>query len=91
MNVTLVDADGEGYGTVYPCAEGRPDTSNVNVASGQTIANFAVVRPDANGEICVYSSMAADVLVDVLVSAGPGFQGIRPARLVDSRSRLGTP
>ncbi|MGA7758544.1 MAG: hypothetical protein WBL31_11455 [Ilumatobacteraceae bacterium] len=90
MNVTLVDADGEGYGTVYPCAEGRPDTSNVNVASGQTIANFAVVRPDVNGEICVYSSVAADVLVDVLGSAGPGFQGIRPQRLVDSRSRLGT-
>ncbi len=91
MNVTLVDAAAAGYATVYPCAEGRPDTSNVNVASGQTIANFAVVRPDANGEICVYSSMAADVLVDVLGSAGPGFQGIRPARLVDSRSRLGTP
>ncbi len=91
MNVTLVDADQAGYGTVYPCAEGRPDTSNVNVATGQTIANFAVVRPDVNGEICVYSSAAADVLVDVLGSAGPGFQGIRPARLVDSRSRLGTP
>ena len=91
MNVTLVDADADGYATVYPCGEGRPATSNVNVASGQTIANFAVVRPDADGEICVYSSMAADILVDVLGSAGPGFQGIRPARLVDSRSRLGTP
>ncbi len=90
MNVTLVDADAAGYGTVYPCADGRPDTSNVNVASRETIANFAVVRPDANGEICVYSSVAADVLVDVLGSAGPGFAGIRPARLVDSRSGIGT-
>jgi hypothetical protein len=91
MNVTLVDADGAGYGTVYPCAEGRPDTSNVNISARQTVANFAVVRPDVNGEICVYSSAAADVLVDVLGSAGPGFRGIRPVRLVDSRSRIGTP
>jgi hypothetical protein len=91
MNVTLVDADEPGYGTVYPCDEGRPDTSNVNISAGQTVANFAVVRPDANGEICVYTSIATDVLVDVLGSAGPGFQGIRPVRLVDSRSRIGTP
>ena len=89
MNVTLVDADEAGYGTVYPCADGRPDTSNVNVGSRGTIANFTVVRPDANGEVCVYSSVAADVLVDVLGSAGPGFEGTRPLRLVDSRSRLG--
>jgi hypothetical protein len=89
MNVTLVDADEAGYGTVYPCADGRPDTSNVNVGSRGTIANFTVVRPDANGEVCVYSSVAADVLVDVLGSAGPGFEGTRPVRLVDSRSRLG--
>ena len=91
MNLTVVGAQAAGFGTVYPCSAGRPDTSNINVSTGQTIANFAVVRPDGNGEICVYSSVAADILVDVMGSAGPGFAGITPSRLVDTRSGLGTP
>lgn len=88
MNLTVVDAEGAGFGTAYPCTAGRPDTSNINVKTGQTIANFAVVRPDGNGEICVYSSVAADILVDVIGSAGPGFVGITPSRFVDTRSEL---
>ena len=91
MNVTIVEAGGAGFGTVYPCAGGRPDTSNVNFSPGQTIANFAVVEPDPNGEICVASSVAADILIDVMGSAGPGFEGITPSRLVDTRSGIGTP
>ena len=91
MNLTVVNAEAAGFGTVYPCSAGRPDTSNINFTTGQTIANFAVVRPDGNGEICVYSSAAADILVDVMGSAGPGFVGITPARRVDTRSGLGTP
>ena len=43
MNLTMVDASTAGYATVHPCASRRPDTSNVNVRGGQTIANFAIV------------------------------------------------
>lgn len=90
MNLTIVGAHNAGFGTVYPCAGGRADTSNINYRRGQTIANFAVVQPDANGEICVYSSEAADILIDVMGSAGPGFEGMRPSRKVDTRSGIGT-
>ncbi len=90
MNLTIVEPEGAGFGTVYPCAGGRSDTSNINYGRGQTIANFAVVQPDANGEICVYSSAAADILIDVMGSAGPGFEGIGPSRKVDTRSGIGT-
>jgi hypothetical protein len=90
MNLTIVEPGGAGFGTAYPCAGGRPDTSNINYDRGQTIANFAVVQPDANGEVCVYSSAAADILIDVMGSAGPGFEGIRPSRMVDTRSGIGT-
>ncbi len=90
MNLTIVEARNAGFGTVYPCAGGRPDTSNINYGGGQTIANFAVVQPDVNGEICVYSSEAADILIDVMGSAGAGFEGIRPSRKVDTRSGIGT-
>ena len=90
MNLTIVEPASAGFGTVYPCAGGRPDTSNINFGRGQTIANFAVVQPDVNGEICVYSSESADILIDVMGSAGAGFEGIRPARKVDTRSGIGT-
>ncbi|TFH14266.1 MAG: hypothetical protein E4H05_09710 [Acidimicrobiales bacterium] len=89
MNLTIVEAQNVGFGTVYPCAGGRPDTSNINFGPGQTIADFAVVRPDVNDEICVYASAAADILIDVMGSAGPGFDGIRPSRMVDTRSGIG--
>jgi len=91
MNLTIVEPEGAGFGTAYPCAGGRPDTSNINFGRGRTIANFAVVQPDSNGEICVYSSVAADILIDVMGSAGTGFEGIGPSRKVDTRSGIGTP
>jgi hypothetical protein len=89
MNVTIVEAGAAGFATAYPCADGRPEASNVNFVAGQTVANFAVVRPDANGEICVYSDAASDILIDVMGSSGPGFQGIVPTRLIDTRNGIG--
>jgi len=86
MNLTIVGADDRGFGTAYPCDDGRSDTSNINYAAGQTIANFALVQPDADGEICVYSHVAADILIDVMGSTGPGFEGVGPLRLFDSRN-----
>ena len=52
-NLTVVDAAGAGFTTAYPCATGRTNTSNSNFVAGQTIANFATVRADANGDICI--------------------------------------
>jgi hypothetical protein len=89
MNLTIVEAGAAGFATAYPCADGRPEASNVNFASGQTIANFAAVRPDVHGEVCVYSDAASDILIDVMGSSGPGFQGVKPARLVDTRNGIG--
>ncbi len=84
-NVTIADPRAAGYATVYPCADGQPDTSNVNYLAGQNVANMVTVRPDAAGEICVYTYTATEVIVDVLGATGDGFVGIRPARLVDTR------
>jgi hypothetical protein len=91
MNLTIVEAGAAGFATAYPCAGGRPDTSNLNFVAGQTIANFAVVQPDANGEICVFADASADVLIDVMGSAGAGFTGVGPLRLVDTRNGIGVP
>jgi hypothetical protein len=90
MNLTIVEAADAGFATVYPCSRGRPGASNVNVGRGQTIANFALVQPDASGEVCVYTDVAADVVVDVLGATGAGFTGVAPTRLTDTRNGIST-
>jgi len=65
VNLTAVAPDGPGYLTVYPCDQPRPVASNVNYAPGQTVAVLAVARPDADGNVCVFSKAATDVVVDL--------------------------
>lgn len=64
VNVTVVDPAAAGYVSVYPCGP-QPEVSNVNVAAGATTANMAVLLAGAGGEVCVFSSVATDVLIDV--------------------------
>ena len=61
-NVTVVDADGSGYATVFACDKPRPGTSNVNFVDGQTAATFVAVATDANGDLCVVASASAHLL-----------------------------
>ncbi|MFM9038009.1 MAG: S8 family peptidase, partial [Actinomycetota bacterium] len=58
LNVTVVDPEvgnEGGYVTVYPCAAGRPDASNLNFTNNQIIANTVIAPVDINGNICFYS------------------------------------
>jgi hypothetical protein len=63
-----------------------PPTSNLNVVAQQTVANFATVKPDAAGSICVFTHSSAQVIVDVMGTVGPAFAGLAvPSRAFDSR------
>jgi len=84
-NLTIADARGDGFATVYPCAEQRPSTSSINYSAGRNIANLVVVRPDESGALCVYTHRAAEVIIDVVGTTGDSFAGTSPARLTDSR------
>lgn len=84
-NLTVADPRSNGYATVYPCADGRPATSNLNYGPGRNLANLVVVEPDADGWLCVYTHRAAEVVVDVMGSTGDGFAAAGPRRLHDSR------
>lgn len=70
LNVTAVDTQSNDYGgfvTVYPCAtasSARPDVSNLNFRSGQTLANSVTVPVSANGYICFYVYGTAHLLAD---------------------------
>jgi hypothetical protein len=85
-NVTLVGAAGPGYATVFPCGT-LPGTSSVNYLAGGTVANEVIAKLSPTGSICVFTSAAANVLVDVAgyVPASSDFVSLTPVRLADTR------
>ncbi len=85
-NITATQADGDGFLTVFPCASGLPVASNLNVTAGRDVANFVLVEPDPAGHVCVFSSTATHVIVDIVGSMGDTFSGQTPQRLLDTRS-----
>jgi hypothetical protein len=92
VNITATNAVAPGFLTAFRCGDPTPVASNVNYAAGATVANLAVVPSAANGTICIYTSSATDVLVDLLGTYGPTglrYQPAVPARLLDTRSGLG--
>ena len=107
LNITAINPAGPGYIAAYPCDQQRPTVSNVNYGTrggGSVTANAAVARPDANGNVCVYSLAATDLVVDVagtfpeaISSTAPnalpteaGFEAEpTPSRLLDTRERGG--
>jgi predicted esterase len=65
LNVTVTQAAGAGYASVYPCGSEPPNASNLNFDAGQTIANAAVVKVGADAAVCVFVSEATQLIVDV--------------------------
>ena len=91
-NVTVVDPDGPGFLTVYPCGSTPPFTSNLDFIKGEVVANLTVARPSATG-VCAIASAPTHVVVDVQghISAGSGYTATTPVRMTDTRSPIGVP
>ena len=49
------------------------------------VANFVVVEPDADGDVCIYAHTATHVVVDLIGTVSEGFTGGTPQRLLDTR------
>jgi len=92
LNVTVTQSEnptvGGGFVTVYPCDMPRPDASNLNFVTGQTVANSVIAPVSANGEVCFYVYGTAHLLVDVsgYLEAGSGFEALTPARILNTRT-----
>ena len=92
LSMTAI-SDTRDYFTVYPCASGRPDTSNLNTRPGIPTPNLVVAIPDVNREICIFSHGTAHVIIDLAGwwSDGPDrFASIQPTRVYDTRQAGGT-
>lgn len=85
LNVAAVDPAGPGFLTAYPCGGAVPPTATLNTAPATTVANFALVGPGDGGRVCVTSSVATDLVVDIS-GWTVGFQALKPVRLLDTRS-----
>ena len=92
LNVTAVNAVGDGYLTVYPCDKPRPTASNVNYAKSAAIPNAVIAALSATGTVCVYSSNTTDVIIDVFAQlAANAFDSLDQAgRLLDTRQGFTT-
>ncbi|MEP7047951.1 MAG: hypothetical protein ABI949_14775, partial [Ilumatobacteraceae bacterium] len=71
LNVTVVDALGAGFVTVYPCGSARPLASSVNFVAGSTVANAVLVKVGDAGQVCVFTQSATHLVVDVNGYFGP--------------------
>ena len=65
LNVTITNADGEGFVSVYPCGRLRPLVSNLNYVRGVDRANLVKVRVGDGGDVCFYTHRSTDVVGDL--------------------------
>jgi len=87
LNVTITNPDRPGYATVWPCDEARPLASNINFASGETVAVAALTRVSGDGTICIASNTRADIIVDLdgTMTSSSSYHPLTPNRLTDTR------
>jgi hypothetical protein len=95
LNVAVVNPAAAGYLTVIPAGATRPFASNLDYVANQVVPNLVEVGTGSGGQVSIYSSARADVVVDLegYVDAGAGGgpgAGLydplsSPARICDTR------
>ena len=87
LNVTVTEAAGPGFATVFPCGAPIPTASSINFVAGSTVANLAVSKLGDGGAVCIFTSESTHLVVDVagyfpLVTS---YHSLVPARLLETR------
>jgi hypothetical protein len=88
LTITSADAAGAGYISAWPCGEPQPNASNVNFASGDTVANSALIKVGAGGKVCLLvAERPTHVIVDITGwFTGSEYQSRAGARILDTRT-----
>ncbi len=90
--VTVDRTRSAGFVTAYPCAAGLPGGQagptrsdlNFNSAVDPVVSNRLIVEADADGDICLYTSAPADLIVDINAVATTGILSF-PNQRTDTR------
>ena len=89
LNVTVTEAQAQGFVTVFPCGGAVPLASNVNFQAGQTIANAVTTRVGVDGKVCFFTNATTQLVVDVsafVPNTVTSMSSVLPARLMETRS-----
>jgi uncharacterized protein YkwD len=93
-NFTTVMPAADGYVSAFACGATVPTVSTVNFDAASIVANGAIVPLDSTGGICVYTSVAVDVVIDLngyVDASGTGrLVPTAPRRVLDTRIQNGT-
>lgn len=88
VNLTSVNPAAAGFLTGHPCAPVVPTVSSANYAARTDRGALAVLPLSASGTLCVLTSAAADLVVDLqgaFVPDGSRLSPVSPQRLADTR------
>jgi hypothetical protein len=95
MNVTATGSQADGYMTVWPCDQPRPEASNLNFRRGIDVPNLVTVKLSAAGTVCLFSTAATHVIADAAMyfsaTSTGGFIDVTPDRVLDTRVPIGQP
>lgn len=71
-NATTTDTTQGGFYTLFPDGTTRPNASDVNWVTGETVPNLSVTKLGSNGQMDVYNYFGnADLIIDVNGYYGP--------------------
>lgn len=87
LNVTAVRPAAAGFMTVFPCGGEVPLASNLNFKLGENVPNAVVAAVGEGGEVCVYTSQSAHIIVDVngYLPTATRVEPLEPERVLDTR------
>jgi|GEM_PF-2180949 len=66
INAIGLEADEQGYLTVFPCSDTPPLVSTLNTFPASEVANLLTVELSDEGTICVLSHTSGDVVLDLV-------------------------
>lgn len=95
LNVSAVPHGTLGHLTTWPTGESQPLVSTLNSPTGEVVANAAIVPAGRSGEISIFVTNNADVILDIdgyfapPETGGLLFYTVTPCRVLDTRSSAG--
>ncbi|ACL40856.1 Alpha-tubulin suppressor and related RCC1 domain-containing protein-like protein [Pseudarthrobacter chlorophenolicus A6] len=96
FNLTVANPTSFGFITAFPSGSARPDSSNLNFATDQTVPNSVTVPVGLDGKVTLFnrSSGNTQLIADVsgyylagAPTAAGTFVPVPPARFLDTRNR----
>ena len=95
LNVTTVPQGYLGWLTAWPSGQTQPTVSTLNASTGAITANAAIVPAGSSGDVSIFVSNSADVILDINGYFAPPTTGglslytVTPCRVLDTRSSSG--